>query len=122
MANQSWKAGRRTVLFSVLLAAALIVSFGTTVQSAGHGNWWNVVPEPENPSSYYDSILYSEIAPKLREFELNSNRVQVEVIGQSAGGRNLFLSLWLLRRQWGASATTRPSARRCSGIPREPRR
>jgi hypothetical protein len=55
------------------------------------GNWWDIVPEEENPSPYYDSILYSEIAPKLREIELNSNRVKVEVIGQSAGGRNLFL-------------------------------
>jgi hypothetical protein len=53
--------------------------------------WWNVVPEPENPSKQYDSILYSEIAPKLREIEKNSNRVKVDVIGQSAGGRNLFL-------------------------------
>lgn len=45
----------------------------------------------ENPSPYYDSILYSEIAPKLREIETNSPRVRVEVMGQSAGGRNLFL-------------------------------
>jgi hypothetical protein len=35
--------------------------------------------------------LYSEIAPKLREIEVNSNRVKVDVIGQSAGGRDLFL-------------------------------
>ena len=55
------------------------------------GTWWDVVPEEENPSPYYDSILYSEIAPRLREIEMNSNRVKVEVIGQSAGGRNLFL-------------------------------
>jgi hypothetical protein len=57
----------------------------------GGGKWWDVDPEPENPSPYYDSILYSEIAPKLREIERNSNRVKVDVIGQSAGGRNLFL-------------------------------
>jgi len=57
----------------------------------GPGAWWEVEPEPENPSPYYDSILYSEIAPKLREIELNSKRVQVEVIGRSAGGRHLFL-------------------------------
>jgi hypothetical protein len=55
------------------------------------GPWWDVVPEEENPSPDYDSILYSEIAPRLREIEVNSNRVKVEVIGQSAGGRNLFL-------------------------------
>jgi hypothetical protein len=55
------------------------------------GQWWNVAPEPENPSPYYDSILYSEIAPRLREIQLNSNRVDVQVFGQSFGGRNLFL-------------------------------
>ncbi len=54
-------------------------------------SWWNVEPEDEVPSEAYDSILYSEIAPKLREIQKNSNRVAVEVIGQSAGGRNLFL-------------------------------
>jgi len=59
--------------------------------SPSQGKWWDVVPEDENPSSSYDSILYSEIAPKLREIEKNSNRVKVDVIGQSAGGRNLFL-------------------------------
>ena len=67
-------------------------SFAKKVESSpNQGNWWNVTPEEENPSSSYDSILYSEIAPKLREIELNSNRVKVDVIGQSAGGRNLFL-------------------------------
>jgi len=60
--------------------------------TGGGGKWWDVVPEAETPSSFYDSILYSEIAPRLREIELNSNRVDVEVIGQSAGGRNLFLA------------------------------
>ena len=59
---------------------------------AGTGAWWKVVPEQENPSPYYDSILYSEIPPKLREIELNSSRVKIDVIGQSAGGRNLFLA------------------------------
>ena len=59
--------------------------------SPSQGNWWDIIPEEENPSSSYDSILYSEIAPKLREIEVNSNRVKVDVIGQSAGGRNLFL-------------------------------
>jgi len=53
--------------------------------------WWDVVPEEENPSPYYDSILYSEIAPRLREIQLNSNRVDVKVFAQSVGGRNLFL-------------------------------
>jgi hypothetical protein len=72
-----------------LLLLALTVS--ASAGSQGNGAWWDVEPEEENPSPYYDSILYSEIGPKLREIELNSNRVKVEVIGQSAGGRDLFL-------------------------------
>ncbi len=74
-----------SVLFTLLLLTTLTLSAGNG------GPWWDVTPEPENPSPYYDSILYSEIAPKLREIELNSNRVKVDVIGQSAGGRDLFL-------------------------------
>ena len=35
----------------------------------------------------YDAIPYSEISAKLHEIESNSNRVRVDVIGQSAGGR-----------------------------------
>ena len=75
----------------LLLIAPLGVLAAAIPQAGNQGNWWEVTPEPENPSPYYDSILYSEIAPRLREIELASNRVRVEVIGQSAGGRNLFL-------------------------------
>jgi len=86
------KKGLKTPIFWYLLVivcvSALILP--TTVL-AGGGAWWDVEPEPEDPSDFYDSILYSEIAPKLREIEKNSNRVKVDVIGQSAGGRNLFL-------------------------------
>ena len=39
----------------------------------------------------YDPIDYSEIGPKLREIEKKSFRVRVEVMGQSAGGRDLYL-------------------------------
>lgn len=55
-------------------------------------NWCEVDPEEENPSPYYDSLLYSEIAPMLCEIQQNSDRVSVEVIGQSDAGRNLFLA------------------------------
>jgi len=83
------------VLVVILVMAALAAPVGAAAKPAGStqgsGAWWNVVPEEENSSPYYDSILYSEIAPKLREIELNSNRVKVDVIGQSAGGRNLFM-------------------------------
>lgn len=75
----------------VLLMAPLGALAGPIGGSLNSGPWWDVEPEEENPSSYYDSMLYSEIAPRLREIEVNSNRVKVEVIGQSAGGRDLFL-------------------------------
>ena len=79
-----------TVVTIIVCCCALAATLPGAVW-AGGGNWWDVEPEEENPSPYYDSILYSEIAPRLREIELTSNRVSVEVLGQSAGGRNLFL-------------------------------
>ena len=84
----------RYYLMAIVCVSLLVFPIGALASSAqpkGSGPWWEVVPEEANPSSQYDSILYSEIAPKLREIEVNSNRVKVEVIGQSAGGRNLFL-------------------------------
>ncbi len=88
----------RQLRFLILaLACVLILTIPAGVlasppdRASPPGHWWQVEPEPENPSPSYDSILYSEIAPKLYEIVSNSNRVKVEVIGQSAGGRNLFL-------------------------------
>ncbi len=78
-------------LLVILCVFALIVPASAAASSATQGKWWDVEPEEEVPSPYYDSILYSEIGPRLREIEKNSNRVKVDVIGQSAGGRNLFL-------------------------------
>jgi hypothetical protein len=79
--------------FGLVFVFCLILLVTAVTVSAASGPWWEVEPEPEMPSPFYDSILYSEIAPKLREIEVNSNRVKVEVIGQSAGGRNLFLAI-----------------------------
>ena len=87
----------RLLSFFTIFMLALIFVFtnnliaGQKEGSKNQGKYWDVIPEEENPSPFYDSILYSEIAPKLREIELNSNRVHVDVIGQSAGGRDLFL-------------------------------
>ena len=105
----------RKTIFPVLLACMCIIGLlAPTSALADAGHWWDVVPEAENPSPQYDSILYSEIAPKLREIELNSNRVKVDVIGQSAGGRNLFLVTLSDPEAMGRlRATTRRSARRC---------
>ena len=84
----------KVIMFVAMLALFLSQMAGadvTLVEPQANGPWWNVEPEKENPSPHYDSILYSEIAHKLREIEVNSNRVKVDVIGQSAGGRDLFL-------------------------------
>ncbi len=93
MVNRSYKLVQPIFLAFVclLLLMAPASALASTGETFRNGPWWDVEPEEENPSPYYDSILYSEIAPKLREIEVNSNRVKVDVIGQSAGGRNLFL-------------------------------
>ncbi|HEX6306302.1 MAG TPA: M14 family zinc carboxypeptidase [Anaerolineales bacterium] len=85
------KRARTRIRLALLVLVCLAMMLGVGAVSA-QGPWWDVEPEPENPSPFYDSILYSEIAPRLREIEVNSNRVKIDVIGQSAGGRNLFLA------------------------------
>jgi len=74
-------------LFYLVMIAGLLLALLPAAAFAGpvaaphaQGPWWDVTPEPEVPSPFYDSILYSEIAPKLREIETSSNRVRVEVI------------------------------------------
>lgn len=93
--NTSRKTRLRIFTFALICVVLLMAPLGALAGPLGgallSGPWWDVEPEEENPSQYYDSILYSEIAPRLREIEVNSNRVKVDVIGQSAGGRDLFL-------------------------------
>ena len=95
MRENSFQPGRGYLILAILCVIALILPMNVMAKPLAtpesSGPWWEVTPEEENPSPYYDSILYSEIAPKLREIEVNSNRVKVDVIGQSAGGRNMFL-------------------------------
>ncbi len=95
MSKKGLGGGISWLMIVILCVAALVTSAsafaGPSAAQSDPGPWWVTEPEDENPSPYYDSILYQEIAPKLREIQLNSNRVKVEVIGQSAGGRNLFL-------------------------------
>ena len=81
------------VLLFVLVAvpASGMVSAQPAAQQGG-GNWWEVTPEASEAPLADNGYLYSQIAPKLREIEQNSNRVRIEVMGQSAGGRNLFLA------------------------------
>jgi hypothetical protein len=52
------------------------------------------VAAPAPPTGFepeYDAIDYSEIGPKLREIAKKSSRVSVAVLGQSTGGRDLYL-------------------------------
>ena len=64
----------RYYFLAILFVAMLITPAGAMASPLAappsQGPWWDVVPEDENPSPYYDSILYSEIAPKLREIEV----------------------------------------------------
>ncbi len=75
----------------LVICAALLLAPHATQAGSRETPWWIVTPEPEVPSRQYDSILYAEIAPRLYEILNTSNRVKVDVIGQSAGGRNMFL-------------------------------
>ncbi len=76
----------------IFFFTVLFVPVGSAQQSE-HYKWWEVTPEDENPSPDYDSILYSEIAPRLHEITKKSSRVIVKVIGQSAAGRDLYLAM-----------------------------
>jgi hypothetical protein len=82
---------RRVGPVGLLVVVCILVGLVPAGAAGSGGPWWQTDAEPEVPSRHYDSILYSEIAPRLRQIQLNSNRVHVEVIGQSAGGRDLFL-------------------------------
>jgi hypothetical protein len=58
----------------MFMPSHLMAGNGSNANIPSGGSWWNVIPENENSSPFYDSILYSEVAPKLREIEKNSNR------------------------------------------------
>ena len=92
------KRSKRTIFWCLLVfvfVSALILPTpllaGKTESSNSQGAYWKNEPEEEAPPPYPTAIPYSEIGRKLREIEVNSNRVKVDVIGQSAGARNLFL-------------------------------
>lgn len=79
---------RRLIL--LVLALPLALAAVPAAAAAASGPWWDV-PAEENRFLPPGLIPYHEIAPRLREIERRSNRVQVEVIGQSAQGRDLYL-------------------------------
>ena len=75
-------------IIAILCIVALLVPASAV---AGSPRQWDVLLDSDIKGVPYDAIPYSEIPAKLREIESNSNRVRVDVIGQSAGGRDLFL-------------------------------
>ena len=58
-------------LFAGLCAGALLAATAAIAappeSAQSQGQWWVTVPEEENPSPFYDSILYQELGPILRE-------------------------------------------------------
>lgn len=79
-----------TVVITGILTPA-VISASLIPPGVSQGRWWEVVPEEEVTSPHYDSIPYWKIGPLLREIEMKSNRVRVQVIGKSVLGRNLYL-------------------------------
>ena len=74
---------------AVLCTLALLIPASALADSPGAGR---ADPTNEKPiPAPYEAIPYSQIEDRLREIEANSSRVKVEVLGQSAGGRDLFL-------------------------------
>jgi hypothetical protein len=75
---------------SLAIVVALLGMLAVPSVASAQGAWWNTTPEV-NKDLPPGLTPYHEVAPKLREIERRSNRVQVEVIGQSAQGRDLYL-------------------------------
>ncbi len=76
-------------IVAILCTVGLLMPASAVAGSSGPGQ---AKPEGEEHLPVpYNAIPYSEIPAKLREIEANSNRVKVDVIGRSAGGRDLFL-------------------------------
>jgi len=73
---------------AILCIVALVIPASA---ATGSPRTWDVALEGKSVPAPYDAIPYDEIPARLREIESNSNRVRVDVIGQSAGGRDLFL-------------------------------
>ncbi|HEX6332225.1 MAG TPA: M14 family zinc carboxypeptidase [Actinomycetota bacterium] len=80
----------RRALVALLSVMALAPGLAPATAQVSQGAWWITEPEPDAAENQ-GFIPYYEIGPRLREIETSSNRVKVEVIGQSVEGRNLFL-------------------------------
>jgi len=78
----------RILSLAFVLAALLLAPLGATA-APPRAALTDLKAAPTDPP--IPPIPYEEIGPKLKEIAKSSNRVNVEVIGQSAGGRDMFL-------------------------------
>src|SRR5574342_610684 len=83
-------------LISGVMAASLLAASPWTPALAESFNWKNVnVNEEQDGSLFnsenYDFMKFSEIGVKLAELEKHSNRIKVEVKGQSSTGQPLYV-------------------------------
>lgn len=83
-------------LISGVMAAGLLAASPWTPALAESFNWKNVnVNEEQDGSLFnsenYDFMKFSEIGVKLAELEKHSNRIKVEVKGQSSTGQPLYV-------------------------------
>jgi len=81
------------ILLALVVVATSLV--GTSVfaetESINRDKYWEILDIEERENPYYDMIMYSEIGAKLREIEVTSDRVKVEIIGKSGtAGYNLY--------------------------------
>ena len=83
--------GLRLISMIFVFITLLIALLGTSAGFSAPTQVGQAVPITDNQSTNYEPIPYAEIAPKLQEITNNSNRVKVDVIGQSAGGHDMFL-------------------------------
>ena len=80
---------KRLLMLVVVLTVALLAA---TAAAAPY--WEAVIRHPERATRpYSEYTYYSELPLILREIEQSSNRVKIEVIGQSVWGYDMFLAV-----------------------------
>src|SRR5918997_2770405 len=78
---------RRAILVMLALVLGMLA---VPAAASAQGQWWQTTPEV-NKDLPPGLTPYHDVAPRLRDIGARSNRVQVEVIGQSVQGRDLYL-------------------------------
>ncbi|HUX48917.1 MAG TPA: M14 family zinc carboxypeptidase, partial [Dehalococcoidia bacterium] len=80
------------ILLALVVAISLVgTSAFAETEPINRDKYWEIEDIEERENLYYDMIMYSEIGAKLREIEVTSDRVKVEIIGKSGtAGYNLY--------------------------------